>query len=91
MRRLKGETLLLWGILSGVVLGGWIGWSLGPKALFLSIFGELFLNGLKALIIPLIVVSMIVGVSNLGDVRRLGRLGTILSNIKEFNSKGHDY
>ena len=77
MGRFNSQTYLLWGVLAGVILGGVVGWVFGPKALFLSILGELFLNALKALVIPLIVVSMIVGISHLGDVRRLGRLGGI--------------
>jgi Na+/H+-dicarboxylate symporter len=77
MKRFNSQSFLLWGILSGVVLGGFVGWVFGSKVLFLSIFGELFLNALKALVIPLIIFSMIVGISHLGDVRRLGRLGGI--------------
>ena len=38
-------------------------------------FGALFLNGLKMIIVPLIVSSIICGVSNLGAGDNLGRLG----------------
>lgn len=37
--------------------------------------GELFLKALKMIIVPLVMASMIVGVTGLGDVRRLGRMG----------------
>ncbi|MFP4063044.1 MAG: dicarboxylate/amino acid:cation symporter [Halochromatium sp.] len=43
-------------------------------ALF-DFIGQLFLNALKMLIVPLIVSSIIVGVASLGDADNLGRLG----------------
>lgn len=64
-----------------------IGIGLGVAAAFVSValFGErmtavawighFFLNALFLLIIPLIVSSMVVGISGLGDIRRLGRIG----------------
>jgi Na+/H+-dicarboxylate symporter len=39
---------------------------------FIGLLGELFLNVLKAIVIPLIVCSMIVGVASMGDVRKIG-------------------
>ncbi len=45
---------------------------------FTAIFdfiGELFLNALKMLIVPLIVSSIVVGVASIGDSDNLGRLG----------------
>lgn len=40
-----------------------------------SFLGELFLNALKMLIVPLIVSSIIVGIAGIGDSSNLGRLG----------------
>lgn len=40
-----------------------------------QLFGEIFLNALKMLIVPLILTSMIGGVTALGDIRRLGKVG----------------
>ncbi len=37
--------------------------------------GTLFLKALKMIIVPLVMASMIVGVTGLGDIRRLGKLG----------------
>jgi len=37
--------------------------------------GDLFLNALSLLVVPLVVPSLIVGIAGLGDVRKLGRLG----------------
>ena len=39
--------------------------------------GEFFLKSLKMIIVPLVICSMISGVTGLGDVRNLGRLGGI--------------
>ncbi len=41
----------------------------------LAFFGELFIRCLKLLIIPVIVTSLVVGVTSIGDIARLGRLG----------------
>jgi Na+/H+-dicarboxylate symporter len=43
--------------------------------LFTDFAGDMFLQVLFMLVIPLVVTSMISGVTSLGDVRRLGRLG----------------
>jgi Na+/H+-dicarboxylate symporter len=37
--------------------------------------GEFFLKALKMIIVPLVLFSMITGITGLGDVRKLGRLG----------------
>jgi len=37
--------------------------------------GDLFLQVLKLLVIPLVVTSMICGITSLGDVRKIGRMG----------------
>ena len=41
----------------------------------LAFVGDLFIKCLKLLILPIIVTSLVVGVANVGDVARLGRLG----------------
>ncbi len=67
--------LVLIGIVVGVVAGGLAGWFGGERMLAVAWIGELFLNALKMLIVPLIVAAVVSGVSALGDVRKLGRLG----------------
>ncbi|MGI8982816.1 MAG: dicarboxylate/amino acid:cation symporter [Pirellulaceae bacterium] len=49
-----------------------------PRAAFklIAFAGDLFLRSLKLLVIPLVVTSMICGVTSLGDIRKAGRLGT---------------
>lgn len=63
--------LIIIGIFSGIVLGGFLP-ETGRAVAFL---GELFLRALFVMVVPLVMSSMIVGVSSLGDVRKLGQLG----------------
>jgi Na+/H+-dicarboxylate symporter len=39
--------------------------------------GELFINALRMLVVPLILFSMITGIANLGDIRHVGRTGRL--------------
>lgn len=71
------ENLLLIGIVTGVVLGVVCGGVFGEKMLAIAFIGDMFMNALKAVMIPLIMASMIVGVASLGDLRKLGRLGGV--------------
>jgi solute carrier family 1 (high affinity glutamate transporter) protein 1 len=70
-------SLLVVGAAGGFIFGGAFGhhWS-SPEPLFwvglVSLTGEIFLNLLKLVVIPLIVCSMIAGVASLGDVRKIG-------------------
>ncbi len=62
---------MLLGILSGIILGGLLpSWGLA-----IEFIGDLFLQALFALVVPLVVSSMVVGIASLGDVRKLGSLG----------------
>ena len=63
---------ILFGITAGIVIGG-TNPEIGQSIQFL---GELFLKALFVMVVPLVISSMIVGVSSLGDVRQLGPLGT---------------
>ena len=59
------------GITVGILLGGFV-----PEAgIAVEFLGELFLRALFVMVVPLVMSSMIVGVSSLGDVRKLGRIG----------------
>ncbi len=59
------------GLVSGTVLGV----ILGDKVSFLKPFGDLFLNAIKMLIVPLVFSSLVVGVTSLKDPGKLGRVG----------------
>jgi Na+/H+-dicarboxylate symporter len=71
------ENLLLIGIVTGVVLGVICGAVFGEQMLAIAFIGDMFMNALKAVMIPLIMASMIVGVASLGDLRKLGKLGSV--------------
>ncbi|GJL80260.1 MAG: ethanolamine utilization protein EutD [Nitrospinaceae bacterium] len=74
---MKKNNLLLYLMLAGIAAGIVCGWSFGQEMLAVAWIGEIFLNLLKMLVIPLIVSSMIVGISGLGDVRKVGKTGAI--------------
>ena len=77
------QLKLHWQILIALLLAVFVGWLVSPEtSIFgvslVSIFdfvGKLFLNALKMIIVPLIVSSIIMGVSNLGSGDAFGRLG----------------
>ena len=69
--RLKVHTQILIAIVSGAV----VGLALGEKAVHLKVLGDMFIQLLKMIIIPLILASMVAGIVSLGNVRRLGRIG----------------
>lgn len=72
-----GASWLLPAIIVGVLAGGAFGAFLPHQAEGLEFLGELFLNALKMLIVPLVVSSMISGIASLGDVRKLGKPGLL--------------
>ena len=72
---------LHWKILIGLVLG--IIWAIASSALgfrqftidWIDPFGEIFINLLKLIAVPLVLFSIIKGISDLSDSTKLGRLG----------------
>ena len=72
---LQGNNALLWAILAGALGGIFSGWYFGEAMLAVGWLGTLFLNALKMTIVPLIVAAIITGVTSLGDIRKLGRVG----------------
>ena len=71
----RESNWILIGILVGIVVA-FVGVSLWGEAMVRFEFvGDLFLKALKMLIVPLIMASIVVGITGLGDVRNLGRVG----------------
>jgi Na+/H+-dicarboxylate symporter len=68
----KAANFILYGMIAGAVLGAAGGLLAGPFFLSIKFIGTIFLNALKMVVIPLIIASMIVGVTTLGDIRKLG-------------------
>lgn len=74
------QTLTQWigvAVVAGIVLGlaAHRNPALASTLAPLAFFGDLFIKCLKLLIIPVIVTSLVVGVTSIGDVGRLSRLG----------------
>ncbi len=66
----------LWGkILIGLALGVIVGLIFKEKCLYLKPIGTLFINGIKMLIVPLVFSSLIVGVTSIEDMGKMGRIG----------------
>lgn len=71
----KHANILLALIVAGVIAGAVSGWVFGPAMESVAWLGDLFLNALTMMVIPLLVSAVITGVTSLGDVRNLGRAG----------------
>lgn len=69
----KGKFLLL--LFFSMIAGGIFGSYVGKEIVIVKLIGELFIKALKMIIIPLVFSSMIVGITGIGDVRKLGKLG----------------
>jgi len=72
---------LHWKIIIGMILGLFygilsaaMGWSQFTSD-WISPFGDIFLNLLKVIAVPLVLGSLIMGVASLSDVRKLSRIG----------------
>jgi proton glutamate symport protein len=66
---------LHWQILIALVLGVLYGLFFTGAVEYVSWMGDLFLRALKMIIIPLIITSIVSGVSNIGNAQNLGKLG----------------
>ncbi len=77
------HTKILIGLLVGVVGGIAVNWAAGGDNANLVWFiknftepiGQLFLNLLLMIVVPLVFSSLVVGVAGIGDIRKLGRIG----------------
>ncbi len=66
---------LHWQILIGLVAGVVAGIVLGESVAYVEPLGDIFLRLLRMVIVPLVVSSLVVGTTGLGDATRIGRLG----------------
>lgn len=67
---------LIW--IVSILLGGIVGVVLGPKATVLEPFGQIFLNLMFTIIVPLVFFSVTSAIANMSSFNRLGK---IMSNI----------
>lgn len=66
---------LHWQIVIALILAVLFGITFPEKVIYVKWLGDLFLRALKMVIIPLILTSIVSGVTNIGDAKNLGRLG----------------
>ncbi len=77
------HTKILIGLLVGIFGGLIVNWTLGGEnpnitwtvENFTRPIGQLFLNLLLMIVVPLVFSSLVVGVAGIGDIRKLGRIG----------------
>jgi proton glutamate symport protein len=66
---------LHWQILIALVMAILYGFFFPQDVRYVKWMGDLFLRGLKMIIVPLILTSIVTGVANIGDAQDLGKLG----------------
>ncbi len=72
----SGTTLVIIGLVLGVVLGGFFPRDEYPQAYELFHFlSKAFIALIKGLIVPLLVSTIIVGIAQTGDIKSVGRMG----------------
>jgi Na+/H+-dicarboxylate symporter len=68
------NRLILYIVLA-IVAGALFGGQFPAEAGYVAFLGTLFMNALKMIVVPLVVSSLIIGVTNLGDLSKLGGIG----------------
>ena len=63
---------LIFGIIIGVILGGLVGSFFPETGVMLGFLGTLFLNALKMIVLPLIIVSITLSIMKVGNLGSLG-------------------
>jgi len=69
------STKVFIGLIAGVVVGLLMGNMVDVANTWIKPIGALFLNLIKMIIVPLVLASLVTGVSSLDDMRKLGRIG----------------
>ncbi len=70
LKNYKSSLILLVAILAGGILGA----ILGPDAVKLEPFGQIFLNLMFVIIVPLVFFSVSSSIANMGGMKRLGKI-----------------
>jgi len=71
MKKIKLHTKI--GV--GLILGVAVGLIFGEKARIIEPVGTIFLRLITMIVVPLVLVSLMLGTASLGDIRKLGRIG----------------
>ncbi len=86
---MKKKLALHWQVIIGLVLGAVYAWcsiEFGFNEFtkyYIKPFGDIFINILKLVAVPLVLFSIIVGVASLKDIKKLGKMGlkTVLTYV----------
>jgi Na+/H+-dicarboxylate symporter len=70
------KIALHWQILIGILIGIILGIYFKGSVPYFTIIGNIFLRALKMIVVPLVVTSMISGVTSMQDNKSLGRIGS---------------
>lgn len=71
MKKIKLHTQIFIGLILGVI----VGLVFGEKATIIEPIGTIFLRLITMIVVPLVLVSLMLGTASLGDLRKLGRIG----------------
>lgn len=64
--------------LIGMIAGALIGFYIGPKIGMIQFVGNIFLRTLQMAVVPLIFFSVVTAIASMGDLKRLGSIGSKL-------------
>src|ERR1035437_2285984 len=70
----KRDTLYIQ-VLTGIFLGGLIGWLKPEWGVAVQPLGDGFIKLIKMLIAPIIFTTVVAGIAGMGDLKRMGRVG----------------
>ena len=70
------KNLGLW-IIVAMIIGVFVGMGMGESASMFKPLGDLFIQLIKMLVVPLVLVSIISGASALGETKSAGKIGFI--------------
>ncbi|NIM90292.1 MAG: cation:dicarboxylase symporter family transporter [Candidatus Aminicenantes bacterium] len=71
MKKIKLHTKIFIGLTLGII----VGLVFGEKARLIEPVGTIFLRLITMIVVPLVLVSLMLGTASLGDIRKLGRIG----------------
>lgn len=71
MKRITLPTRILMGLVLGII----IGLIFGEKATVIKPIGIIFIRLITMVVVPLVLVSLMLGTAGLGDIKKLGRIG----------------
>lgn len=70
-KKLNSTVVLLIALFLGIICG----LIFGEKMTFIAPIGDIFLNLIKMIVVPIVMCSIITSVANMGDIKKLGRIG----------------